>query len=232
MHTLKKVTLVSLYLLFVSLCHAQVVKVEKETSRVKGENTNGYAVVLDGSKDEVNNALQKYLRSLGKTKQSDGMILLLESSLHGSNEKIPIYGLTREKGTSTLAWMGVKADEWPAGEADRINKELEKIAYEFGVKFYKDKIQVQIDESTQAMEAVEKQQQRLVNESRSLEQKMEYNQKEKVRLEKALENNKLEYEALIQRREKNKHDQDSVTAAGVQVKKVVEKHKERQGKVK
>ena len=227
--SLKVITL--LFCVSTTFCSAQTVKVKKETARVKGENTEGQAVELEGAAQEVTTSFQKYLKTLGKVKQSDGLFQLTESSLHGSNTKIAIYGMIKEQGGKSVAWIGVNG-EWPTDDATRLNKELEKTAYEFGVKFYKDRIQTQIDESNQALQAVEKQQQKLTFENKNLNSKMEFNQQQKARLEKSLENNKLEYEDLVQRLEKNKHDQDSVAVAGEQIKKVVEAHKERQGKVK
>ena len=114
---------------------------------------------------------------------------------------------------------------------DKLNKELEKLMKDFGIKFYRDQIQVQIDESLRATQAVEKQQQRLLNENKSLSAKLEDNKREKVQLEKSIENNKVETVTLIKKLEQNKKTQDSVAVADEQIKKVVEMHKERQRKV-
>ncbi len=99
------------------------------------------------------------------------------------------------------------------------------------MKFYRDKIQVQIDESVRASNAVDKQQQRTLNENQSLNSKLEYNKREKVRLEKALADNKAEYELLLKKIEQNIKAQDSIKVVSGQVKKVVDMHKERQSKV-
>ena len=100
-----------------------------------------------------------------------------------------------------------------------------------GVTFHRDKIQKQIDESIRAAQAVEKQQQRLVNQNRSLNSKLESNKREKVQLEKSLQDNATELITLTNQLAKNKKDQDSVTLATDQIKKMVELHKERQRKV-
>jgi hypothetical protein len=128
------------------------------------------------------------------------------------------------------AWIGSKSPGQDA-DASNINAALEKLIADFGVKYYRDKIQVQIDETNRAYQAVEKQKQRLVNENKTLLTKVEDNKREKIQLEKALENNKLENETLLKRIEKNKLDQDSVALAGEQIKKVAEIYKEKQRKV-
>ena len=85
--------------------------------------------------------------------------------------------------------------------------------------------------SLRASQAVEKQQQKLVNENKSLNTKLEDNKREKIQLEKSMQENVVENGTLLKKIEKNKHDQDSVATAGEQIKKVVEMHKENQRKV-
>jgi hypothetical protein len=112
-----------------------------------------------------------------------------------------------------------------------VYKELETLAYRFGVKFYRDKIQVQIDEAQRASDAVDKQKQRLLSQNKDLVVKLSNNEQEKIRLEKAIEVNKLEHEVLLVKIQDNKLAQDSVAQAGVQIKKAGELHRERQRKV-
>ncbi|MCK6616919.1 MAG: hypothetical protein L6Q51_04680 [Cyclobacteriaceae bacterium] len=210
---------------------AQSVKVTKETARIKGKNADGFEVALEGTVDEVNTALTKYLKTFAKLKLGANPIATSEFAVGGSVYKSPVYALTKEKGDRTAAWIGIKTDEWTLDEADKINKELERLTYDFGVQYYRDKIQVQIDESTRALQAVERQQQRLTAESKNLNIRLENNQKEKVQLEKSMDANKLEYLNLLTKIEQNKKSQDSLAIALEQVKKVVEMHKEKQRKV-
>ena len=144
---------------------------------------------------------------------------------------MPVFATTTEKIRVQPRWIGIKPADWPEEDVKKIMKELEKTIYGFGVKFNQDKIQVQIDESVRASLAVEKQQQKLVNQNKEMNVKLEDNKREKIQLEESLENNKLEYETLLKKIEKNKHDQDSVSLAGEQIKKVTEMHKDRQKKV-
>lgn len=210
---------------------AQSVKVTKETARIKGKNADGFEVELEGTVDDVNAALTKYLRTFAKLKLGANPLTTSEVVIGGSNYKSPVYALTKEKSDRTAAWIGIRTDEWPAEESEKVSKELERLTYDFGVQFYRDKIQVQIDESTRALQAVERQQQRLLTENKNLNIRLENNQKEKVQLEKSLDVNKLEYLTLLTKIEQNKKSQDSLAIALEQVKKVVEMHKEKQKKV-
>jgi len=227
----KKFLPIAFLILISTLTFSQTVKVKKESARIKGENTEGYEVELEGTVNEVNASFVKFLKTTGKVKQSDDVITVNEPSLGSISYSLPVFAVSKGKGNGAAAWIGIRATDWGKEDAERANKELEKLAYDFGVKFYRDKIQVQIDESLRAQQAVEKQQQRLANENKSLGIKLEDNKREKLQLEKSIENNTLENETLLKRIEKNKHDQDSVALAGEQIKKVVEMHKEKQRKV-
>ncbi|MBX2965108.1 MAG: hypothetical protein KF845_03110 [Cyclobacteriaceae bacterium] len=222
-------------LLFVSIgfcAVGQSVKVSKESTRVKGENVEGVAVELEGTQDEVSNAFSKYLRSFAKMKFGANPITLTETIISGISYKSPIYATTKEREKTTVAWIGLKPTEWVnADEAEKVEKEFERIMYDFGIKFYRDRIQTQVDESMKALQAVERQQQRFATESRNLAIRLENNEKEKVQLEKSLEVNKLENLNLHTRIELNKKNQDSVAVAVEQIRKVVELHKEKQRQV-
>lgn len=210
---------------------SQTVTVQKDKGRIQGETLEGFEVTLEGNVDEVRTALIKFLKPVGKIKQTSDNITIQAPALNGIGYTNPIFALTKESGNKTSAWIGINPSGWNETEAKQVNHELEKLMKEFGVKFYRDKIQVQVDESVRAQQAVEKQQQRLSNENKMLTTKLEDNKREKIQLEKSLENNKLAYEELLKKIENNKHAQDSVAQAGEQIKKVVESHKEKQRKV-
>ncbi len=229
MHVTKKFCL---YLVLVVLSLptlAQKVSVSKENEKIKGKSTEGYSTELSGTLEEVNAAYSKYLKSFGKIKLFTMPIQLTEAVIGSVKYSSPIHALTRGKGQKVWVWMGLD----PAADSSQRShiKDFEKVVYDFGVKFYKDKIQLDIDESLRAQQTAEKQTLRLQNENKSLNARLEFNQKEKIRLEKALADNKLEYETLLLNLDKNKKSQDSVLVATDQIKKMVDTHKERQKKV-
>ena len=229
--TLNKKNFLVLSILFISLSSiGQTVKVKKEKANVKGEHLDGFEVELEAPFAEVSAYYIKFLRTVGKLKQSDGLVVN-EPNVNGLAYTLPLFAQVKDNQSKATAWIGINPKEWSKADAEKINKELEKTMYDFGVKFYRDKIQVQVDESLRAVQAVEKQQQRLINENKSLTTKLEDNKREKLQLEKSLENNKLENESLLLKIEQNKKAQDSVAIAGQQVKKVVEIHRDKQRKV-
>jgi hypothetical protein len=228
---IKNVTLLILLFCFLFTSHAQSLKVKKESSRIKGENVDGYGIELEGSANDVTASLLRYFKSIGKVKQSDGIVMLTESLSVGSNTKSPVYGVVKDKGSESQAWIGILPSEWLADQGDKLDRELEKMLHEFAVKYYKERVQLEIDASTQALSAVEKQQQRLVTENKNLNTKLENNNKEKLRLEKAIEDNKLDNETILRNLDKNKHAQDSVALAGEQIEKVIEQQKQKQAKI-
>jgi hypothetical protein len=221
---LKKLLFLLVMLFLTVSLSGQTVKVKKEKSTVRGESMDGYSVELEGSLAEVNTAFLRFLKTMGKAKQSE-FFVLNEPNVNGLVYNQPIFGITNQKEKSTTAWIGFNTSTWQKDDADKLQKELEKVMKDFGVKFYRDKIQVQIDESIRAT------QQRLLNENKSLSTKLEDNKREKTQLEKAVENNKLEHANLLRRLEQNKKAQDSVSVAADQIRKTVEVHKEKQRKV-
>lgn len=227
----KKFTAVVVAIFAATSLFAQSVKVKKESARIKGENVEGYGVDLEGTFVDVNAAFTRYIKSLGKVKQTSDYGALTESALHGKNSTTSVYWITKDNNKTAQAWIGIKASDWPSDDVDRVNKQLEKTLYDFGVRYYRDKVQMQIDETNRALQAVEKQQQKLTSQSKELNTKLEDNKREKLQIEKSLTNNKVENETLLKKIEKNKKDQDSVTLAGEQIKKVIEAQKMKQAKI-
>ena len=204
---------------------SQTVQVENAQLRIQGENAQGYQVTIAAPEAEVQASLSKYLKMLGKTKQSDGVITLSEPLIGGRKYLNALYATTKQTGTSTTAWLGIHSG---TGEEASREPDLEKLIYEFGVSFHRDMVQQQIDESLRALQAVERQQSRLVNQDKDLTSKIENNRRQKIQLENSLVENKLELEGLTQKLESNSKARDSVAVATDQIRKVVEMHKARQ----
>ena len=57
----------------------------------------------------------------------------------GQSYKSPIYATTKERETTAVAWIGLKPGEWGnADDAEKVTKELERVLYDFGVKYYRE----------------------------------------------------------------------------------------------
>jgi hypothetical protein len=212
--------------------YAQKVTVTAQSEKVKGEPVEGYGTLLEGKKDAVNSAWVKFLKEIGKVRQSGDPVTITEPVFNGlSFSKGTIYSIVKDKGETTVVWLGINPSEWETNNVKRINNELEKAVYQFGVKYYRDKIQLQIDEAQQAMDAVEKQKQRITNQTKDLTIQLGNNEQEKIQLDKSQEANKFENAVLKVKLENNKKAQDSLAQAGVQIQKVKQMHAERQRKV-
>lgn len=228
MITIKKFFVLAILMPAGVLAYAQKVTVSASSERVSGKNCRGYATELTGSLEEVNTSLTKYLKTFGKVKATGNQFQISEAQVNLTKYINPFFASSKTTGGNVFVWMGA-SDE--SDSVKSIRSELEKLVYNFGVKFYKDKIQVDVDESLRAQTATEKQQQRLTLEGKNIASRLEMNQKEKLRLEKALIDNKLDYTNLLLAIDRNKKAQDSVAVASEQIKKMVEAHKERQRKV-
>ncbi len=212
---------------------AQTVKVKTQPQRVKGENVDGFAVDLEGKRTDVAASLTKFLKEIGKAKfLSSDPLVITDPVFNGTvYPKGSIYAFTNESGNVVTAWLGIKTTEWETKDANFINKQLERMANDFGVRFYREKMQAQIDETDQAGLAVEKQALRFMNQGKDLATKLTNNGLEKIRLEKALETNKFESEVLKVKVDNNKKAQDSIANVAVQINKVKQSQLEKLRKI-
>lgn len=222
-------------ILFVCLAgHAfgQKVSVSKKSDKVKGDTAEGYGTTLEGKKEDVASAWGRFIKDLGKVKSGADYQFVEGPAMGGTVYTTGIvYARSGGGAESGTVWLGMKAAEWTVNDIKMVEDQLEKLVYQFGVRFYRDKIQAQIDEAQLAMSIVVKQQQRLVTENKTLNTKLTNNELQKIQLEKSLEANKLENAMLLQKIVDNKHAQDSVGAATIPIKRVVEMHQERLRKV-
>lgn len=214
------------FILLASLGYAQKVTVTRQNEKIKTETVEVFAVALEGGKEEVNSSAVKFLKEVGKTRQGTEFTTVTDPVLNGmAYPKKVFYAFTKGDEKNSTTWFGAIPGEWDANEISTVNRELEKLAYQFGIRFYQDRVQALIDEAQQALEAVERKQQRLVNQNKDLNTKLVNNEQEKIRLEKAINDNSLEHAVLLQKIENNKKAQDSVANATIQIKKMVETHK-------
>lgn len=225
---------VAVFFLLVGLSvQAQSVTVKNQKQRLKGENVDGFAVDLEGKKSDVSASLTRYLKEVGKIKFLSSDPLVITDPVFNGNvyAKKSIYAFITESGNVVSAWLGIKPSEWDSKDVEMINKQLERMAKEFGVRFNREKAQGQIDETQQALDAVDKQSVRFINQGKDLTNKLANNELERIKLEKELEANKLENAALKIKIENNKKAQDSIANAAVQIKKVKETQLEKLRKI-
>jgi hypothetical protein len=225
--------IIALSLFFISsFATAQKVMVTKQNEKAKTETVEVSITTLEGKKEDVLSAWMKFLKDIGKARQGADLITVTDPVLNGTAfTKKSFYANAKGDEKTTTIWAGIIASEWESTEVNYVNRELDKLVYQFGIKYYKDKVQAQIDETQQALEAVERQQQRLVNQNGDLNGKLVSNEKEKIQLEKSLEANKLEHAVLLVKIENNKKAQDSIANANAQIKKVMELHKDKYRKI-
>jgi hypothetical protein len=210
---------------------SQTVKVNPKSNRIKGNLASGYVLDLDGKEDDVEDALVKFLKEYGKTRLTFDYVAVPGPSLGGTlYEGKTMYATATGDDFKSQVWIGIDTAEWKNSTSTALDK-IEKLIYQFGVKYYKDLIQKEIDESQRAFDATEKQKLRLTNQNKDLNTRLLGNEQDKIRLEKSLELNKLDHAVLLQKIENNKKSQDSVANAGVQIRKVLDAQKEKQKKV-
>lgn len=229
---MNKFLILVLFSLGFGIAHSQTVTVNKQNEKVKNETIEVFTTSLDGEKADIQSAWVRFLKDMGKLRQSGNPMTVAEPVINNTPfSKGIVYAGSNEGDKSTTVWMGINPAEWDDKDIKYANRELQKMLYQFGVKFYRDQVQKQIDETQQALDAVEKQQQRMLNQNKDLSIKLSNSDQEKIQLEKSLEANKLENAVLRVKLDNNKKAQDSLLNVGVQIKKVMDTHKERQRKI-
>ncbi len=223
----------ALFTLLIISTHGQSIKVNKQKEKVKSESIEVFAITLEGKKEDISSSWNKYLKEVGKMKLLATPITIADPIMNGKTYtgKSFYADLTKNNETSSTVWAGINPAEWNESDVEDVNRGLEKMVYQFGVTYYRQVVQKQIDETQQALDAVEKQKQRMLNQNKDLTLKLSNNEQEKIQLEKSLETNKLENAALKTKLENNKKAQDSLVNVGVQIKKVMDSHKEQQKKI-
>ncbi|MDZ7650895.1 MAG: hypothetical protein U5K54_29260 [Cytophagales bacterium] len=214
------------------VAQSQTVTVNKQNEKIKSESIEVFATSLEGKKEDIQAAWMKFLKGMGKLKQNSDPMLVSEPTINGTAFSGGIVYAGRKEGDkNTEVWIGINPSEWDSKDVTYANRELQKMLNQFGVKFYRDQVQIQINETEEALVAVEKQQQKLLNQSKDLDLKLSNSEQEKLQLEKTLETNKLENAALKIRLENNKKAQDSLIQVTGQIKKVMATYREKQGKI-
>jgi hypothetical protein len=222
------------YLIFTSILisEAQTINVVKKNHKVKSATATGHAVELKGGINDAETILPKFLKNYGKTRSNVGFTTVSNPFLNGiTYEGKIIYATIEGNETQCEVWIGLDTAEWNGEDIPRILDRVNKVVYQFGVRFYHDLVQKEIDESQQAFDATEKQKTRLTNQNKDLNIRLGNNEQEKIHLEKSLEANALEKAVLLQKLENNKKAQDSVSNAGIQIKKVLDAQIEKQKKI-
>src|ERR1044071_5327306 len=122
---------------------AQKVTVSSRTARIIGENADGYSSDLDASAEDVRASIGKFMKETGKTKSNGDMITVSEPVINGTPyAKGFLYATVGGSDVKTRVWIGIIKSQWTESEAESILKELEQMTYRFGIKFYRDKIQL------------------------------------------------------------------------------------------
>jgi hypothetical protein len=230
--TMKRLAVFSFALLITSFTWAQTIKVVKKDNRIKGNMALGYGFEIEGKSDDVEGALSKFLKEYGKPRSTSEYISVSAPTINGTvYDGNTLYATATGDNKKSQVWIGLDTTEWKARDFNAVLDKIEKMTYQFGVRFYRDGAQRDIDESQRAFEATEKQKVRITNQTKDLNIRLANNDQERIQLEKSLEANKLEKAVLLQKLENNRKSQDSVANAGSQIKKVMESQKERQKKI-
>jgi len=219
-------------LLLANTAFAQKVVVKEETQKINGKSIAGYSIVLQAAKDKAESSLLAFLKENGKTENKRTYYHLREIVFPGIySTQISLFATTTADGTQARVWMGVDTTLIEKTVGAKLHDEAQTFLYNFGIKYYRDEVQRQIEEAERATEFTSKNYQKLINENTSLAKQLENAKAEKIRLEKALESNIKLQEELALKLVNNKSDQDSVYLDIESMKKALEVYKRKLGEI-
>lgn len=227
-----KVIVSILLVITIQISYSQKVITTRDTRQIKATSASGYAAELSGENEVISQAFNKFIKDFGKTRTSGGVTTINSPILGGTTyEKNAAYAVVKGDALKSTVWMGLISEEWPEADIETLTAAMKDLVYQFGVKFYRDQIQKEIDQTQQALDATDRKLQRLMTQNKDLNTRLVNNEQEKIKIEKSLEDNITEHVILLQKIDANKVSQDSVTNAGLQIRKVLDAQKERQQKV-
>lgn len=226
---MKKFINTALLITSLMVAHAQTVVVKKQPDKIKDENYEGFAADIEGKRADATSTLNKILKEHGKIKfLSSDPIIVTNPILNGAlYPKGILYAMVKENNPTVTLWIGIKVSEWEGTDMETIDKQLEKLVYQTGVQFYRDKVQAQIDETNQAADAVYKQIAKAINQATDLKKKLSNNAEEKIKLLQAMEGNKFEDLVLKVKIVNNKKAQDSLASAASTIQQMKLVHEEK-----
>lgn len=209
------------FFLLLICCYAYIANAQEiviDTYEKNGQK--GYQVLLEHQQDKVDDFLSSYFKSYGKVRSRGGIYTI--SNLSRADFPYPdvtLFSETKRKSNKTNAIVWIADSLF---QQDHYAQKLNDLWYSFAVDFYRDLVQQEIDESTQALKYAEKQFHRLEKDSLNLQSDIEKNRKEKLKLEEALKMNEVNHTVLLKSIENNANTKDSVTVAIQKIKRLIE----------
>ena len=214
----KFLTLVALMLGFYGMNWGQKVSTAEKSERLQGRQIKGYSTTLVGT--DVREAWLRYLREHGRLRDRESYLEIRDLSFISAKQDTVFSKLNQGQATTAI-WVGSTGKQLG----------LQEFLHSFGVKYYQDEIQEDIDESARVERMTVRQQQRLLNENKNLNLRLENNAKDSVRLVEAVKRNQLEQVELVQKLKNNAQAQDSVKVELERIRGVIKEQEEKKAAV-
>lgn len=225
------------FLLFVLACfhsYGQSLDAEKQKKRLPGGTYDGFFIELNGELEVIRNAWTGNLKELGKFRRKRRHYVVKEAVLQQFNNITLLTEIKMNRDSLVSVWLGYDAGAWSRDESNwsddkiaALDNAVKVYLLAFGQDHYRNRLQHEITETEQAANYISRKHQRLLQERKSLEIKLEELELEKNRLEEAINKITLEYKSTQQRIENNKQDADKALEDLEKINKVLESHKEK-----
>lgn len=223
---MRKIILFTVLMTPVSLA-AQEIAIQDETKRINGTTLSGYSSTIKGDFNDILNEWTKNINEYQLRRRRNYMEMNEMSFPEVTPNTFKVFTTVNRVDSSAIIWIGFAEDISDEDNSERLQDALFNFLYKFSFDYNKQKIQKDIEEAERAATFTSRKHNRLIQEQKNLELKLTDARNEKRRLEATLEELQLEVQVLMQKIEDNQLEQTKVYQDLEQIKKVLEKHKER-----
>lgn len=227
------------YYLFIFLFSAiipwaggQAVEVRADSEKINGIRYQGFSSKITADEYDLESALKRNLRSLGKMRERNTYYSITRVTLDGIEYvDRDFYAVLKRSDIVQTVWMGVDTTGLVGGAWGNLMGSLESHLYTFVLEFYRSLVQEDIDESKQAEAYMIKKQGRLEKNQRDLEDELLKNEQELIDLQEAIKANKLRHEVLLKNIADNEAEQDSTINSLQTIREVLQLHESRKDSI-
>ena len=204
-------SLLTILLIVCNISFGQKVTVEEIEEIINKVPRTGLATILDLDKKFVDKLWSKHLKKYGsKVSSSKGVYTIESVNISGiSNRPIRVISGVKSTGKGMRVWWVLDLGDSYVTKSENKSayNAAEKILHDFGVKAYREYINIQIEDAEKLLGKMVKKYEKEVKEGIDLQKSVERNKDEKIRLENAIVKNEDDLEQLLKDIEQNKKDQ-------------------------
>ncbi len=230
---MKQIIILLAFLNIIHFSNAQKrVSVSEKELTVEKIRRTGLSTTLEADKKLTSNLWRKQIKEYGKVSKSGGVMIIDVAKIPSISAKpVKVYTTVQSSGKGAMVWMAIDLGDAFVVSGNSKFSAAERLLKEFGVKVYKEEIQLEIKEAEKAVNEAVKRKEKRVKEGEELQSDLVRNADEKKKLEQEIKDNASQKVQLEKDVEQNKKDQVAADEHIAKMKKALELTKDKLNKV-